>query len=60
MPQEIEFDKRELAYIKKRYENGSTIRELAGEYGLSIPTLRKALDRAGVAIRPRGGKRRAG
>lgn len=40
------------AEIAARYRSGETIAELATAYGVSRPTLAKALDRQGVARRP--------
>lgn len=40
------------AEIASRYRSGETIAELAAAYGVSRPTLAKALDREGVKRRP--------
>jgi hypothetical protein len=41
--------------LRDRYEAGSSIRDLANEFGLSFGTVRALLLEAGVCLRSRGG-----
>ena len=42
--------------LRRKYEKGSSIRELAGEHGRSYGFVHTVLVEAGTALRPRGGQ----
>ncbi|MFG2614030.1 helix-turn-helix domain-containing protein [Streptomyces anulatus] len=46
------------AELKKRYDNGATIRGLMEESGKSYGYIHRRLDASGVTFRPRGGDMR--
>ncbi|MFR9792927.1 helix-turn-helix domain-containing protein [Streptomyces sp. MB22_4] len=48
---------RAVAWLRKRYAEGASIREIAEETGRSYGFVRKALFDAGVTLRGRGGAR---
>jgi transposase len=53
------FDDRESAAIATEYEAGLSVQALASRYECDRGTIRRAIKRAGVEIRPRGAKERA-
>lgn len=53
-------DRRNLAgQLRRKYERGSSIRELAGEHGRSYGFVHTMLNEAGTTLRPRGGQAHA-
>lgn len=47
------------ADLKKKYENGKSIRDLAGETGRSYGFVHRLLSESGVQLRGRGGATRS-
>jgi hypothetical protein len=45
--------------LRKRYEGGASIRELAGETGRSYGFIRRILSESGTTLRGRGGATRS-
>ncbi len=54
MSLQIEFNTRDTKYIVNGYNKGTAMAVFAGEFGVSIPTIRALLVAQGVTIRPRG------
>jgi hypothetical protein len=44
------------ALLRRKYEKGSSIRELAGEHGRSYGFIHQMLLESGTTMRPRGGQ----
>lgn len=47
-----------VAYLARRYRSGASIRDLVAETGRSYGTIHRALTKAGVKLRRRGGDNR--
>lgn len=54
MPARIEFSAKDIRDTVRDYENGTSMEQLANEFGVSIPVIRRVLVEAGVTIRPQG------
>lgn len=54
MGSEIEWSKREIAYVIRSYKAGASANDLAAEYGVSIPVIYRVLRNAKVKMRGPG------
>ena len=44
----------EVSDMVKLYSDGKSLRSVADQFNVSVPTIRRALSQAGLTIRPRG------